>query len=636
MKTEISKPQLRIVPDRRRQRHAVDRWRMLVAGAVLGLAGIAPHAAHADNAPTSAATQPTQLKSQPSTTQPGQLIVDAPLLVADASTTPAPGASGPCDPYKNFSCMDDYLGSGVLERFINYYRLEWGEAAPPTDPNALSAEAEGWPQTPETIPPMAYTEFPTGALTSIGVTRPGTEDSPFMAAIANTWLGKTLTDNNFQVYGWFNPGFNFSTNKVKYGNAPVAYTVNPNTAELDQAVLYLDRWPDTVQTDHIDWGMRLSVIYGENYRYTNSYGIASWQYNKDNGWNGYDFPMEYVDVWVPKPFGGLVYGMEFRVGRYISIPDIEAQLAPNNIMYTHSLTYAWDNYTNTGVVDSIQVDKNNLVQIGITDGTETPLWHFNQYRPNLFVQNQVSWAASGIPGTSTWANGYDPLYPNQKYKTDPGNQPSLTLCYRWESDDGKTVFYPCLDGINKGNNGYNNIQWKGFTFYHKFNDHWHIDYESYWLTGYHIVNGANPISQYILANGGSPFSPQNIPFNSTNTVHCDRAYQLTCTANTFSSVIYINWSPDPLDNFSLRPEFYDDANGWRTGTDAPTKYFDLTLGWQHWFSPQIEVRPEISYWRSFRYPAFNNDVYNPDTATSGPLAPKYSMTEFASDIIIHF
>ena len=225
-------------------------------------------------------------------------LIASPAAAQDASTKA-------CDPYKDYSCLDTYLGNGVVERFFNYYRLEWGESGAPTDPNALPSERDGWPQTPESSPPMSYTEFPTGALTSIGVSRPNSADSPLMAAIADTGFGKWLADNNTQIYGWVDPGFNLSTNSQKFGNAPIAYTSNPNVGQLDQAVIYIDRLPDTVQTDHFDWGFRLSGIYGQNYRYTNAYGIASWQFNGKNNWEGYDFPMMYVDLWFPKVFEGL-------------------------------------------------------------------------------------------------------------------------------------------------------------------------------------------------------------------------------------------------------------------------------------------------------------------------------------------
>jgi hypothetical protein len=37
-------------------------------------------------------------------------------------------------------------------------------------------------------------------------------------------------------------------------------------------------------------------------------------------------------------------------------------------------------------------------------------------------------------------------------------------------------------------------------------------------------------------------------------------------------------------------------------------YVDAALGWQHWFSPQIEVRPEIAYYRSLTANAFNGNA----------------------------
>ena len=65
-----------------------------------------------------------------------------------------------------------------------------------------------------------------------------------------------------------------------------------------------------------------------------------------------------------------------------------------------------------------------------------------------------------------------------------------------------------------------------------------------------------------------------------------------------------NYSPDPLNNFSLRPEYYHDPQGQRTGTKADD--WELTLGWQHWLSPQIEFRPEVGHWAADR-DAFNGN-----------------------------
>jgi hypothetical protein len=50
-------------------------------------------------------------------------------------------------------------------------------------------------------------------------------------------------------------------------------------------------------------------------------------------------------------------------------------------------------------------------------------------------------------------------------------------------------------------------------------------------------------------------------------------------------VAYLNYTPTPLDNFTFRPECYDDPQGWRTGTGGRTQYYEATFSWQHWLSP---------------------------------------------------
>jgi hypothetical protein len=514
---------------------------------------------------------------------------------------------GACDPYKNYSCLDGYLGEGVLERFFNYYELEIGHATAPTNPNAPATSRPGWPRTPGTVPPLAYTEWPTGATTSIGVTRPNSVDSPLMVAIANTDAGKWMNDNHIQVYGWVNGGFNFSTNdRGKGANFPVAYTYSSNTATLNQAVLYVERVPDTVQTDHVDWGFRVSGLYGNDYRYTNSYGIGSYQFNGENKANGWDLPMVYGEVFIPK----IAEGLNIRFGRYISIPDIEAQLAPNNLTYTHSITYGYDNYTNTGITASLQATKQLLLQFGISDGTETPLWHDSSNRlKNLDPAG-------------------NPFFSGPTFPKDPGNMPTFTACARYTWNNGWDAFYPCANGINTGAWGYNNLQWYGFTYYHRFNEQWHIDFEAYRESSNGVPNLRNGTAMSFFNNGGTPFSPQYVPFNAPFLAFCGSAEGVKCDPYSIGVLTYLNYTPDPLNNWSLRLEWYDDQFGWRTGT--PAKYFDTSLSWQHWLSPQIEFRPEISYWHSFGNPAFNG---NPVLGVPGN---KSDMVEFAADVIIHF
>jgi Putative beta-barrel porin-2, OmpL-like. bbp2 len=508
-----------------------------------------------------------------------------------------------CDPYKNYSCLDSYLGDDFITRFVNYYRLEWGHDSAPSDPKAPPGRRADWPTTPQSTPPMPFAEWPYGGTTNLGVTRPSSIDSPLMAALGNTTLGQEMADNHIQVYGWINAGGNISNNTVRGGNAPAAYDYNPNTVQLDQAVLYIERLPDTVQKDHIDWGFRIAPIYGENYRYTTAFGLWSNQLLNQNKNYGYDMPMAYGEVFIPQVAEGLLV----RFGRYISIPDIEAQLAPNNYMYTHSMTYTFDNYTNTGIQSTLALTKNWIVQLGVSVGTEAMPWHWG--------------ATIANPSPNL-------LFPGNTMPKDPGAVPSLAAGVRWTSDSGNDNVYVVADGINGGNWGYNNLQWYGITYYHKFNDQWHISIESYDIHQNNVLNANNPTALAAWAAGGTPFSPQYMPFNAPGLALCSNPGLFSCTAESRSFLWYLNYSPTKLDNLSWRMEWFDDVEGQRTGTK--TNYIETGIGWQHWFSPQIEIRPEFSFYRSLNGMAFNGN------ANLGIAPNKNTALIGSADIIIHF
>src|SRR5271166_1385038 len=117
---------------------------------------------------------------------PGGVGFVMPARAADQPPPAAVNCRTPDAPYKNYDCLDKYLGDGFFERLVNYYRLEWGHDAAPADPKAPPTRRAGWPAQPQTTPPMPFTEWPYGAATSIGVTRPNAVDSPLMVALGNT------------------------------------------------------------------------------------------------------------------------------------------------------------------------------------------------------------------------------------------------------------------------------------------------------------------------------------------------------------------------------------------------------------------------------------------------------------------
>lgn len=223
---------------------------------------------------------------------------------------------------------------GFWKRFADAYWNDWH--APTTDENATALAApgaeppyRGYPP-PVSNPPFPFNVWPIGGTPWIGY--PNATDYPLTQALQNGPHGEWWKNANIQIYGWIDFGGNLSTSHARpYGNLPAAYSEVPNGVQLDQATLYFERVPDTIQTDHWDWGFRLTNLYGLDYRFTTAEGYFSQQLLNNPKANGsignkygYDPVMAYVDLYDPH----IAKGMDIRIGRYISLPDIEAQLAP--------------------------------------------------------------------------------------------------------------------------------------------------------------------------------------------------------------------------------------------------------------------------------------------------------------------
>src|SRR5215471_5689324 len=144
-------------------------------------------------------------------------------------------------------------------RLFDAYANDWrGAAAGGPDPLRRGDPA------PVDGPPFPFSDWPYGGSVVIGT--PWTQSSPLMQALWSGSHGEGWKNSGVQIYGWANVGFNVSTSdKPGYANLPAAYAEKPNTIQPDQEVLYIERQPDTVQTDHFDWGFRITNLYGLDY-----------------------------------------------------------------------------------------------------------------------------------------------------------------------------------------------------------------------------------------------------------------------------------------------------------------------------------------------------------------------------------
>jgi opacity protein-like surface antigen len=389
-------------------------------------------------------------------------------------------------------------------------------------------------------PPFPSGDWPLGGSQLIGV--PDTAVGPLMKWLYDGPNGQPWKDSRIKIYGWTEFGANVSTSAQSL--APAGYPIRPDRIELDQLIFRIERLPDTAQKDHVDWGFNVTNIYGLDYRYTIMKGIFSDQLLTKNRTYGYDVPLFYGDLYFPQ----IAEGMNVRVGRYLSVPDIETQMAPGNWLYTHSLLYIFDPFTQMGIVNTLKLNDQWLIQFGAHAGNDVAFWE----------------------------------------KGDAKLTPMA--CARWTSKDNNDSLYPCVNSVNNGKYAYDNIQMFVTTWSHKFNSNWNMQTEAYYTYQRDVPSISGPL----------PIEP------NTSGAACPVG-QITCFAPAWAIVNYQNFKISKTDYLVFRNEYFDDVRGQRTGTQ--TKYTTHALGWGHWFNAWGEntalFRPELRYEHSYDVPAYN-------------------------------
>ena len=448
----------------------------------------------------------------------GNSVPDDSQQPASSSTSTAP------KPPDNANYV---LQGNFFQRLAQFYKQDWAG----TNPSTPLAAKRGLPA-PLDSGPFPSADWGYGGSPDIGA--PDGNTYPLMSALG-------LSNSRTKVYGWVATSINFSTSGQN--NFPGTYDIFPNKIEVNQAVVYIERLPDTVQTDHFDWGFHLTSFWGIDYRFTTAKGYFSQQLLASNKQYGFDPVLEYVDLYFP-----VKDGLNIRVGRFLSVPGIEAQLAPNNYNMTHSLLYSIDPFTDTGVYATLKLNPQWIVQFGVSGGHDVALWTSDA-------------KASGI------------------------------FCLNYSTASNKDNFYGCANGINDGKYAYNNLQDYDFTWYHKFNSKWHMATETWYMYERDVPNVAgnvsNPITPELGANGA--FCKSGV---------------LRCTAPEYAIVNYLNREINSKFMIGFRSDFLDDKKGQRTG--FATKYTENTLYATKYIGSTIMLRPEIRFDHSWDLAAYNN------------------------------
>jgi hypothetical protein len=193
-----------------------------------------------------------------------------------------------------------------------------------------------------------------------------------------------------------------------------------------------------------------------------------------------------------------------------------------------------------GIMATIKLDKQWIIQFGLTGGNDTAIW-------------------------------------------DPDAILSPTVCLQWISGSNQDSIYACANTMNGAQYRYNNVNQIVATWTHRFSQTINMQTEAWYMWEKNV-----PGCTSTNTPGGIsiPFGCAPIPGDTRE----------------FAIVNYINYQASPKDSFSLRSEYFDDPNGQRTGT--ATRYFGFGLNWTHFFKQNVLIRPEMVYYQSLDNPAF--------------------------------
>jgi hypothetical protein len=486
-------------------------------------------------------SQPRESLPVPPTSTPKE-----PLPVPPTSST----NGGEKKEEKKEENKEEPWGGNFFCRFLRAYKEEFTKKDENQNGNGDEAQAPRRRALPEpwSAPPFPGHEYQGYPL--IGVP-PSSDVYPFMKAVYEGPWGEAIKDTRIKFYGWVTTSGNWSNNKNS--NAPASYWVVPNRYELDQLVFRFEREADTVQTDHIDWGFRSTIMYGMDYRYTTAGGWGSDQLLHHNLLYGWDPIEQYIDIYVP----WIMEGMVFRIGRWVACPDIETQLAPDNYLGSHSILFTYDTYTQTGFFFTFRPQEQWLLQIGLDVGDDMAPWY-------------------------------------------QGAVPCGFLGVRWVSKDNNDALYTCYNQLNGASfrhfidwglhqpAGHDNYNYIVSTWEHRFSKEIHTKTEGYFMW----ENNAEL--------GGTPSLGPPKPFASAGSDNPT----IPGMSHAYGILNYTMFALSKNDYVTVRNEWWKDQTGFRSG--FPGSYTSHTLGLSHNFNAVLQVRPEIGYYRNWNNFAFDN------------------------------
>jgi hypothetical protein len=223
-------------------------------------------------------------------------------------------------------------------------------------------------------------------------------------------------------------------------------------------------------------------------------------------------------------------------------------------MGTHSLLFAVDTYTQTGVMLTQRLNEQWNVQFAVHSGTDMAPW----YKGSVFT------GAAGV---------------------------------RWVAKDNNDAVYAWLNAINSAEFrhfqqygqplGHDNFNYFVATWQHRFNKDVQTKFEGYYMWERNAEVSGTPSAGPVKSFGGGGGDGVLIPGYT----------------QSYGLLNYTAFAFTRKDYFTIRNEWYKDESGYRQG--ARGVLTSHSIGLSHYFNDVFVVRPEIGYYRNWTNPNFD-------------------------------
>ncbi len=159
------------------------------------------------------------------------------------------------------------------------------------------------------------------------------------------WQPRFLEEHRTKMGGWIQQGITFNAwNPQDRFNGPITTNDRHSEYMLNQLWLFFDR-PTQTDGEGFDWGGRVDLVYGEDWRYGMNVGLED-QINSPNNFYGLVLPQFYLE---------LAYNnLTVKMGHFATFTSLELIPAPLNFFYSRS--YLMAGYYDPLLVTGLQAD----------------------------------------------------------------------------------------------------------------------------------------------------------------------------------------------------------------------------------------------------------------------------------------